>query len=288
MLSHSSEEPLVPFHPPLPVELIREVIEHVALTDKSSTPSLALVSRNFYTWVTPLMYHTVTLDTRERMLFFIDGIEVAQCASVDNTRYIVSLAIHSKAMQRCDWILSLCGNVQSLLLWPRCDQSELSWQAPEGAALWSHPWHVVILVVYPMWLAQRILLFTHTTHLYLDEALDPQTLQLCLQMPALTHICFGVYGDHDHPEVVVRGTKFLLDMPSIEQVLIHAFISGVPIGDFFGLVWASLAEIPDRRLFVKPGLYREDFFERFEAGETVWDSVEEWEDWRRVAQAGEL
>jgi hypothetical protein len=287
VLSHS-EEHLMPFYPPLPVELIREVIEHIVLTDKSSAPSLALVSKSFYNWVTPLMYHTVTLDTRERMLFFINGIEVAQCASVDNTRRIVSLAIHYKAMQRCDWTLSLCGNVQSLLLWWHpitCDESS---QALEGAALWPHPWHVVILVADPVWLTQRISLFTHTTHLDLRYVLDPQILQLCLQMPALTHICFGVDGDRDHPEDVVRGTKFLLDMPSIKLVLILAVIFGEPIGDFFGGVWASLAEIPDGRLFVQPGLYIDSQFERFEAGETAWDSVEEWKDWRQVAQSGEL
>ena len=285
MPSGSSEEHLVSFYPPLPVELIREVIEHVALTDKSSASSLALVSRNFYNWTMPLMYHTVTLDTRETILSFIHCIEAAQCVFVDNTKHIVSLAIHNRAMQYCDWTLSLCGNIRSLLLWPdRRDQSSQS----EGVALWSHPWHVVILSVPTMWLIQRVSLFTHTSHLYLDEALNPQILRLCLEMRMLTHICFGLYGDYDSPEMAVRGTKLLLEKPSMNLVLVHAFISGVPIWDFFGGIWASLAEIPDERLFVMPGLFPDQMFELFESGGTVWDSVEDWKDWRRAVQPEEL
>lgn len=115
----------------------------------------------------------------------------------------------------------------------------------------------------------------------MDEVLCPQVLVLCLKMQALTHICFRIYGDDDSPEIALRSTKLLLEKPLMKLVLVHAFISGVPIEDFYGGIWVSLAQIPDERLFVMPGLFRDQLFDLFVSGETVWDSMEECKDWRR-------
>ncbi|KAF8588250.1 hypothetical protein K439DRAFT_672409 [Ramaria rubella] len=126
----------VPF-PPLPIELVREMIELATLSDRPTAFSLSLVSKVVNSWVTPLIYGTVTLESRETILSFIQGLETAQCAAVDHANRVQSLALHRYAMRQCDWTLSLCRNVKRLLLWP--SHFHPVDDTFEGVSLWPQP-----------------------------------------------------------------------------------------------------------------------------------------------------
>lgn len=265
----------------LPLELVREIVEIAVLSDYSTGPALALTCTYINRWITPLLYESVNLN-KDNITSFIQGVEAAQCGTVDTGAYVKELCIHRNAMKHCDWTLSLCKSVSQLLL---CPPYEYYTEEEEivDASLWPNPWHIIILVVPPLWIRPRLALFTRATHLYLDDVSDPSTLSLCAKMP-LTHICFSVWADAVMASdftLVVNAVEFLLKLPGMQCVVIHALVHGAPIDDFFGGIWCLLADITDERFIVAPGMTRDVLIELFEEGQTVWDDVEEWKEWRQ-------
>lgn len=290
----SLEEVEVPF-PPMPVELVRDMVEFAALADMPTALSLALVSKVVNKWITPILYHTVVLGRREFARAFNQGIEAAQddchlgqpqCreSTREKFRHISTLAIHGTAMAHYDWTLTLCQDVQHLLLKPGYYRIAL---ADKNVSLWPRPSHVVLLTFPPSWFAEILDCLVYTTHLYLDLDVYPEFVEKCACLP-LTHICIALWADGGEEEIFVRASvELLLAMPSMKIVLIHAFISGSPIEDFFGGVWLGLADIVDERLIVAPGLRDDDLLGLFKSGGTVWDTVEEWKDWRQLVRMDE-
>jgi hypothetical protein len=270
------------FETSLPVELMREIIEIAVLSDASTGPNLALVSKLVHHWVIPILYGYVSLDKRETIMYFIRSVEAAQCGPNDPSIHVTHLSIHRYAMSHCDWTLSMCRDVQQLLVCPPSlsafDDDDT---AVEGIPLWPSPWHIMVLNTPIQWLSPRRMLFDKTTHLYIDSIDTPSHVELCTRMP-LSHICFGFSADSDAVNALQDATELLLDIPSMKIVLVHAFMSGAPFDDFHGDPWKLLAQIADGRLFVAPGMSRDQLIDLFDSGQTVWDNVEDWADWRQT------
>jgi hypothetical protein len=263
--------------PPLPVELVREIMELAALRDTPIALALVLVSKAVHDWVTPIIYRTVVLNTREDAFAFSAAHQADRSSS---TLRIFNLAISHSAMRHYDWCLSSCRNVQCLLLNPEINKIE---SAEIGVSFWPRPWHIVLLGVDAKWFNESLELFSHTTHLYLDEGLYPSFIKSCVSLP-LTHICVMFWEDQEDEAAVRPSVELLLSMPSMKMVLVHASVSGYPIEDFFGGVWAELSDIADERLFVAAGMNKDDLIEMFESERTVWDAAEELKDWRHKVQ----
>ncbi|EJF65399.1 hypothetical protein DICSQDRAFT_99203 [Dichomitus squalens LYAD-421 SS1] len=58
----------------LPVELIRDIFEHAAHSDRATARSLALVSSAVRHWTDPILYHTVVLSSTRSLRAFVDAI----------------------------------------------------------------------------------------------------------------------------------------------------------------------------------------------------------------------
>jgi len=265
----------------LPLELLLYIVELAAASDTSAALNLCLVSRTFKSFVTPILYASISLPTKECIRRFIKGVEAAQSNSVDPTRYTRRLCIHRNAMYHGDWTLSLLNNspLEHLLLCPRFEELPKQ-EGAEGIELWPHPWHVMILHIPSSWMTHHIALFAQTTHLYLDDGAYPEMVNLCANLP-LTHIGMGVW-DADDPEYLLAAIPSYLSMGTIEIVSIHAFVNDYPIHDFYGGIWRRLADNTDERLIVMPGLARDQLIEVFESGKTVWERVEDFRNWRET------
>ncbi|KAF8501229.1 hypothetical protein BU17DRAFT_102280 [Hysterangium stoloniferum] len=267
----------------LPVELIREIVEIAVLSDTSTGPGLALVSKLVHHWVIPILYEYVSLDKRETIISFIQGVEAAQCGPNDPSKYITHLSIHRYAMTHCDWTLSICRDVQHLLICPLFRSPfDADDPAVDEISLWPQPRHIMVLNAPSQWLNPRRILFENTTHLYIDNIYSPSHLELCSTMP-LSHICFGFWTDSDTTDALLEAIELLLAMPSMKIVLVHSLMSGAPY-EFHGESWKLLAQITDNRLRVATGMSRDELIDLFESGQTVWDNIEGCADWRQAVQ----
>lgn len=267
-----------------PVEIIRQIVETAVVADYTSGPALALTCRSFNKWATPLLYESVTLD-KDNVRPFIRGVEAAQCGTIDTGAYVKRLCIHRSAMQHSDWTLSLCKSISHLLLSPSLRElsEEHDHEKVPDVPLWPKPTHISILFVPKAWFLPRLPLFSHVTHLYIDDVLEAEVLSVCSVLP-LTHICFNIWSDPPDVGLIMNSVQFLLQSETMQCVLIHALAHGEPIDDFFGGIWSWLASIPDERLTVAPGMTRDHLIECFEEGQTVWDNIDEWKDWRQMAR----
>ncbi|GJJ08172.1 hypothetical protein Clacol_002380 [Clathrus columnatus] len=267
----------------VPLEILREIVEITFFLDYTAGPALALTCKSINQWITPLLYASVSLD-KTNVLLFIRGIESAQCGALDTGAFVKQLCIHRNATQHCDWTLSLCKSVAHLLVCPPIRDYDMDEEITD-ASLWPTPWHIMVLSALPSWILPRLALFTHTTHLYLDNVLGPSMLLLCAKMP-LTHICFNVWADMvltPDDSFLLEAVHFLLELPTMQCLLIHAFYEA-PLADFFGGIWSSLADIADERFIVAPGMSRDELIEFFEEGQTVWDNITDWKAWRQMAR----
>ena len=249
--------------------------------------TLALVSKTFHDLVMPILYHNIHLWNEHNAFSLIRCIKFAHASSVDNAKYIARLFVEPDAMECFDDIMSLPGlNPQTLFFGTdfgtgNVDQLEVasSWEArPKfmGVIKYSSLSHK------NTWVSQRMTLFSHLTHLYLEDVLDDGTLSFCLEIRTLTHICLPIGRDMDNMDALGQ-IHLLLGMPSMEQVLIYALLTceeaqkhpdtlndqfnamGFPKGDLFPLLADS---IPDERLYVFP---ETDMFKWFPERVTPWD-----------------
>ena len=142
--------------------------------------TLALVSKTFHNLVLPILYHNHHLWSEDDASSLIRCIKFAHASSVDNTKYIAVLFFESDAMECFDDFMSLPGtNLQTLFFetdFPTDDVDQVpasSWEArPKfmGVTKYSSLSHK------NTWVSQRMTLFSHLTHLYLEDVLDDDAL----------------------------------------------------------------------------------------------------------------
>ena len=259
------------FYLALPVELIREIIIDVMDVSPTKTvASLALVSKTFHSLVMPILYHNIHLWSEDEAFSLIRCIKFAHASSVDNAKYIAGLFFELEAMEYFDDFMSLPGLYPQTLFfetnYPKSNDEQVpvsSWEArPKFMGVTKYS----IMSHKNTWVSHRMVLFSHLTHLYLEDVLDDNSLSFCLEIRTLTHICFPIWRRMDNKDALGQ-IHLLLGMPSMEQVLICAALTcikveehpdtlkdelnamGFPKGNLFPFLADS---IPDERLYVCP------------------------------------
>ncbi|KAI0819988.1 hypothetical protein BC628DRAFT_1413382 [Trametes gibbosa] len=97
----------------LPVELVRDVFEHAAHSDRATARTLTLVSSAVKQWTDPVLYDTVVLSTASSLKAFLAAI-TGKPAEFARTR-VRNLGIFTIGpMQSIDRVLAACPGVQSL------------------------------------------------------------------------------------------------------------------------------------------------------------------------------
>ncbi|OJT06344.1 hypothetical protein TRAPUB_2806 [Trametes pubescens] len=97
----------------LPVELVRDILEHAAHSDRATARNLTLVSSAVKQWTDPILYDTVVLSTARSLRAFIAAIANKPSEFV-RTR-VRNLGIFTLGpVQSIDRVLAACGGVQSL------------------------------------------------------------------------------------------------------------------------------------------------------------------------------
>ncbi|KAI0675217.1 hypothetical protein C8Q78DRAFT_965094 [Trametes maxima] len=112
----------------LPVELVRDVFEHAAHSDRTTARNLTLVSSSVKHWTDPILYDTVVLSTARSLRAFVAAIANKPSEFVHSR--VRNLGIFTPGpMQSIDCVLSACGGVQSLA----CGFSLPSYMHAQGA-----------------------------------------------------------------------------------------------------------------------------------------------------------
>ena len=107
----------------LPVELVRDILEHAAHSDRATARSLTLVSSAVKQWTDPILYDTVVLSTARSLRSFIAAIANKPSEFV-RTR-VRNLGIFTLGpVQSIDRVLAACAGVQ---------RAELNWVDPREA-----------------------------------------------------------------------------------------------------------------------------------------------------------
>ena len=97
----------------LPVELVRDIFEHAAVSDRATARNLALVSSAVRHWTDPILYHTVVLSSARTLRAFVAAIANKPAA-------FVAASVHNLGIfapgptQSIDRVLAACGGVRSL------------------------------------------------------------------------------------------------------------------------------------------------------------------------------
>ncbi|KAI0743912.1 hypothetical protein C8Q80DRAFT_1220728 [Daedaleopsis nitida] len=113
----------------LPVELVRDILEHAAHSDRATARNLTLVSSSVRYWTDPILYHTVILSSARSLRAFAAAI-ANKPADFVRTR-VHNLGIFTVGpIQSIDRVLSACAGVQSLA----CGFSLPSYQQAHGPA----------------------------------------------------------------------------------------------------------------------------------------------------------
>jgi hypothetical protein len=270
----SSFEPF----PPLPVELVRCLLEVTAQEDKPTSLALAHVSRTVQQWIRPIIYHTVVLVSENQIHFFrrtlqgpntILGAIVRRLFIKDEVNYHDRGAI-AEVIRDCTQLEYLVTDVDL------SDSNAMDIISSSSVA----PWHAMLtdtessLRVPPLGYA----LLRNVTHLYVDLLKDIEPFQF---LPHLTHLGLGCWGDKEMPDYIPRITS-LLSLPSIVVILLHAFNDGKPTCRLIGATWRNLSQMEDQRLFAGPGLREDDNIALVRTGGTIWDDADvKYKHWRR-------
>lgn len=97
----------------LPTELVRDIFEHAAVSDKATARALTLVSSAVRHWTEPILYHTVVLSTSRGLRSFLASISNKPAEFV-STR-VEHLGIFALGpVQSIDRVLNACRGVRSL------------------------------------------------------------------------------------------------------------------------------------------------------------------------------
>ena len=113
----------------LPVELVRDILEHAAHSDRATARNLTLVSSSVRRWTDPILYKTVILSSARALRAFVTAI-ANKPADFVRTR-VHNLGIFTIGpIQSIDRVLSACAGVQSLA----CSFSLPSYKQAHGPA----------------------------------------------------------------------------------------------------------------------------------------------------------
>ncbi|KAI0355563.1 hypothetical protein OH77DRAFT_295958 [Trametes cingulata] len=97
----------------LPVELVRDILEHAAHSDRATARNLTLVSSAVRRWTDPILYDTVVLSTARSLRAFVAAI--ANKPSDFMSTCVRNLGIFTLGpVQSIDRVLTACAGVQSL------------------------------------------------------------------------------------------------------------------------------------------------------------------------------
>ncbi|KAH9892495.1 hypothetical protein C8Q73DRAFT_666361 [Cubamyces lactineus] len=112
----------------LPVELVRDILEHAAHSDRATARNLTLVSSAVKRWTDPILYDTVVLSTARSLRAFVAAI--ANKPSEFMRTRVRNLGIFTLGpVQSIDRVLKACAGVQSLA----CGFSLLSYMQTQGS-----------------------------------------------------------------------------------------------------------------------------------------------------------
>ena len=113
----------------LPVELVRDIFEHAAHSDRATARNLTLVSSAVRHWTDPILYNTVILSSARSLRAFLTAI-ANKPADFVRTR-IHNLGIFTVGpVQSIDRVLTACAGVRSLA----CGFSLPSYKQSQGVA----------------------------------------------------------------------------------------------------------------------------------------------------------
>ncbi|TFK90587.1 hypothetical protein K466DRAFT_583622 [Polyporus arcularius HHB13444] len=113
----------------LPVELVRDILEHAALSDHATARNLTLVSSAVRHWTDPILYNTVVLSSARSLRAFLAAIANKPSDFV-RTR-VHNLGIFTVGpVQSIDRVLTACAGVRSLA----CGFSLPSYKQSQGVA----------------------------------------------------------------------------------------------------------------------------------------------------------
>ncbi|KAF8591146.1 hypothetical protein K439DRAFT_1062281 [Ramaria rubella] len=269
--------------PPLPIELVRYIIELAAAQHRTIAFRLSLVSRIVREWTTPILYSAVILPNAERLSLF-HSLLLSGRSSI--AMHVTNLALRSMSTTsggRAAEVLSRCTRVERLVVDSLYRQHVVDQSLP-----WPTPWEVVFIYGAASWLHKHHPSLQQVTHIHLDRILFDATLDICLALPRLTHI--GITHMHlpgDDNDVYdinfIRLVKRLLTLgPSLEMVLVQLQPCVNPeLGNCSGRIWRKLAKIKDTRLLARPTLAPEEYFKVLENGTTIWDHARaQFAEWR--------
>ncbi|KAF7424481.1 hypothetical protein PC9H_009788 [Pleurotus ostreatus] len=115
--------------PPLPVDVVRLLVEVTGEIDHRSAMALALSCRRFECWVTPIIYRSVNLKTIRSVDNFLYALE----HSDKDVRLMVRVltidtmagAYYSRTSLATTQIISLCTNAVTIALWSLKDKESL-------------------------------------------------------------------------------------------------------------------------------------------------------------------
>lgn len=113
----------------LPVELVRDILEHAALSDRATARHLTLVSSAVRHWADPILYNTVVLSSTRALRAFLAAI-ANKCTEFIRT-CVHNLGIFTIGpIQSIDRVLNACAGVKTLA----CGFSLPSYKQAHGPA----------------------------------------------------------------------------------------------------------------------------------------------------------
>jgi len=260
--------------PPLPVELVREIMETAAThpismishgailvtanmgNDSTATAlSLMPVSKTVYNWILPILYHTVILGEPYLLHRTITGATGDRVAA--NIRNL-SLFFHEGSQKPDLDILVRCTRVQRFIT---CEWWSWDTLGADTAAVesWPQPWEVAMWENSPYtWDALgRLPILRNAPHfMYGEREFHESPESLCEAFPRLTHLGFGCEPTgEDAGASAFTVQHWFAAKPALELIIVHGLKT---MEQFDGLdqlpAWMELAAIEDERRFGRPAL----------------------------------
>jgi hypothetical protein len=264
--------------PPLPVELVRCILEVAALKDKSTSLTLARVSKLVYHWAIPIIYHTVILRGVDQMYPFYCTLQARSTGIGEKVRrlYIHRGIGYSRPLAE---VIGSCPHLECLV--GNLDMADAAFVDGMGTSC-PGPWHIMLLCPDSKIVPLAHPLLRNITHIYID-ALHDDLVDGIQALPRLTHLGFGCWGDAE-PQPYPTWITCILSSPSLIILLLHAFEDDQPT-DLYGDKWCELSKIGDERLLAGPALHEDDYISLVKSGVTIWDDAEsKYKDWRTLVE----
>ncbi|THU95642.1 hypothetical protein K435DRAFT_778897, partial [Dendrothele bispora CBS 962.96] len=193
--------------PPVPIEILREIVEFAATNDNSTALALALVNSHLRFWTLPLLYYSVTLRSASNLRHFLNALvqslshSRSLTSNVPLARRVKHLCIMTPGpMQSIQAILSRCTNLRSLVCgFNLASYAQLGLKLPSRVAV-RHSNPVLNRECHLIGMSCRDgvplgILPPDTTHLHI-QPLSRQFLlslsKLHLHLPELTHLAISL------------------------------------------------------------------------------------------------